>query len=323
MGKRKLYITRKIPQYLLKPYEEKFEIRMWDKEEEPVSQKELYENASWADAILCLLTDKIDQAFLQHASHVKVIANMAVGYDNIDVAAANELKITVTNTPDVLTETTADLTFSLLMATARKLLTASDAIYDNKWGVWSPFQFAGVDIHHKTIGIVGMGRIGAAVARRAKGFQMDIVYHNRSRNEQLEEELQAKYVSFDDLLQQADYVVSMLPLTQETTNKFDAAAFRKMKKSAIFINSSRGGVVDEPALYEALKNNDIHAAGLDVYKQEPIDSSHPFTKLSNVVLLPHIGSATKETRENMLRLCLENIDGVCYGNGPKTPVTNF
>lgn len=323
MGKPKLYITRQLPQAFIAPYEEQFTIDMWPKADEPVSQKELYAKATWADAILCLLTDQIDRAFLQHANHLKIIANMAVGYDNIDVDAANELNIIVTNTPDVLTETTADLTFALLMATARRLLTASRAIYENKWGVWSPFQFAGDDIHHKTIGIVGMGRIGAAVARRAKGFQMEILYHNRSRNERLEQELGAVYVSFAELLQRADYVVSMLPLTQETENMFDHDAFQQMKQSAIFINASRGGVVDETALYDALKNGVIKAAGLDVYKNEPIAADHPLTTLDNVVLLPHIGSATYETRAKMLRLCFENIVGVFYGNGPKTPVTNF
>lgn len=323
MGKPKLYITRHIPDYLIEPYKEKFMIDMWHEAEKPVPNEELYVKASWADAILCLLTEKIDRAFLEHASHLEIVANMAVGYDNIDVNAANDLKITVTNTPDVLTETTADLTFALLMATARRLLEASKAIFENKWGVWSPFQFAGMDIHHKKIGIVGMGRIGAAVARRAKGFNMEILYHNRSRNEHLEHELNAKYVSFDELLKESDYVVSMLPLTDETKNIFNEAAFQKMKESAIFINASRGGVVDEEALYQALKANVIKAAGLDVYKEEPIDSKHPFIQLNNVVLLPHIGSATKETREKMLQLCLENIDSVFYGDGPKTAVTNF
>lgn len=259
--KRNIYVTRRIPDYLLTPYREKFNFRMWNKVNVPVPKDILYEESLKADGILCLLTEAIDYAFLQHASHLKIIANMAVGFDNIDVAAAEEFGVTVTNTPDVLTETTADLTFALLMATARRLVEASQMIYEDGWKEWSPFQLAGTDIFNKTIGIVGMGRIGTAVARRAKGFNMNVLYHNRTRNEEAELELGAAYVSFDELLGQADFVVSLLPLTEETEGKFNRDAFRKMKKSGIFINSSRGGVVDEAALYDVLRAGEIKAAG--------------------------------------------------------------
>lgn len=321
MHKPKIYITRKIPDYIVTPFKDDLQIKMWSSDTVPVPRDVLIKEAKEADGLLCLLTEKIDQSFLEEVSHLKIIANMAVGYDNIDVAEAKKREIIVTNTPDVLTETTADLTFALLMATARRLIEATNYIYEDKWGDWSPFMLAGTDIHHKTIGIAGMGRIGQAVARRAKGFNMNVLYYNRSRNEQAEAELGAKYVSFDELLQEADFVVSLLPLSEQTENIFNEAAFKAMKPSAIFINASRGGVVDEDALFEALKNEDIKAAGLDVFKNEPISSSHPLTSLSNVVLLPHIGSATVATREKMLSLCLENISAVFRGKDPITPVT--
>lgn len=320
MGKPKIYITRTIPEHLLEPFKDKLDFTMWTSESKPVSKEVLYKEAKKADGLLCLLTEKIDQAFCQHASHLKIIANMAVGYDNIDVEAAKNNNIIVTNTPDVLTETTADLTFALLMATARRLIEATNYIYNDEWGEWSPFMLAGSDIHHKTIGIVGMGRIGEAVAKRAKGFNMNILYHNRSRNIEAENKLHASYVSFEELLKESDFVVSLVPLSEATADMFDMEAFQTMKPSAIFINVSRGGVVDEAALFEALDKKVIRAAGLDVFKQEPISSSHPLTKLTNVVLLPHIGSASVATRENMLKLCLENIALVFQGKRPKTPI---
>lgn len=321
--KRNIYITRRIPDYLLTPYREKFNFRMWDKEKVPVSKDVFYEESLKADGILCLLTESIDYDYLAHANHLKVIANMAVGYDNVDVAAAEQFDVVVTNTPDVLTETTADLTFSLLMATARRLMESSQYIYDNRWGDWSPFQFAGTDIYNKTLGIVGMGRIGTAVARRASGFNMNVLYHNRSRNEEVEGELGVSYTSFENLLAESDFVVSLLPLSEATEKKFNREAFELMKDTGIFINVSRGGVVDETALYEALRTGEIQAAGLDVFTEEPIDSTHPFTSLNNVVLTPHIGSATKETREKMLRLCLDNLEETFYGKGPLTPITTI
>jgi len=320
MKKPKIYITRNIPDHIIEPFKNTFDITMWKEANIPVPKEVLYEEAKKVDGLLCLLTEKINQEFLQHASHLKIIANMAVGYDNIDVKAAKQKGIVVTNTPDVLTETTADLTFALLMATARRLIEATNYIYEDKWGDWSPFMLAGSDIHNKTIGIVGMGRIGQAVARRAKGFNMKILYHNRTKNEHAEQELQAAYVSFEKLLEQSDFVVSLIPLTEQTNNLFDKKAFEKMKETAIFVNASRGGVVDEEALYNALKNKIIHAAGLDVFKHEPISSNHPLATLQNVVLLPHIGSASVATRERMLTLCLENIQAVFKGDYPKTPV---
>src|SRR5690625_4335968 len=312
-----------MPEELLEPYESIVRFDMWEDEHTPVPREVLLEKAKQADGIVCMLTEQIDQELLEQASQLKIVANMAVGYDNINIAAAKQKRIMVTNTPDVLTETTADLTFALLMATARRLIEASNTIYNDQWGDWSPFMLVGTDIHNKTIGIVGMGRIGLAVARRAKGFNMNILYHNRSQNRDGEKEVNATYVSFELLLKQSDFVVFLAPFTKQTADLFDERAFKQMKSSAIFINVSRGGVVDERALFQALENKTIRAAGLDVFKQEPISSIHPLTKLNNVVLLPHIGSASVETRENMLKLCLENIQRFFQGKKLKSPVNKI
>ncbi|RLL46496.1 D-glycerate dehydrogenase [Oceanobacillus piezotolerans] len=320
MEKAHIYITRKIPEVMLQPFQSAFSFRMWEKEDEPVPREILLEEVRNADAVMCVLSEKIDEEFFLAAPKVKIVANMAVGYDNMDIQAAKRHNVILTNTPDVLTETTADLGFSLLMAVARRIVEANQFIKKNQWKNWSPLLLAGTDIHHKTIGIVGMGRIGEAIARRAKGFNMDIVYHNRSRNKEAEERLQAIWLPFEQLIQEADFVVSVIPLTDETYHLFDELAFKKMKDSAIFINISRGAVVDEGALVNALESNQIRAAGLDVFEKEPIASNHPLMNLENVVCLPHIGSATKETREKMMALCLENIDSVLRNQGPKTPI---
>lgn len=320
MAKHRIYITRRIPEEMLAPYQELFDFRMWESEDEPVPREILLEEIKYADGLLCILTEQIDQELLEKASQLKIVANMAVGYDNVDIAAAREKGIIVTNTPDVLTETTADLAFALMMATARRVVEANHYIKADKWQDWSPFLLAGADIHHKTLGIVGMGRIGKAVAKRANGFGMKILYHNRSQNEDAEKELQATYVDFETLLMESDFVVSLIPLSEETADLFNREAFQQMKSSAIFVNVSRGGVVDERALYEALEQKEIHAAGLDVFTSEPIKADHPLMQLENVVCLPHIGSASVETRMEMIKLCLENIYRVLNGKEALTQV---
>lgn len=320
MTKPIIYITRKIPEKLIEPYKERFEFRMWEKEMEPVPHDILLKESAQADGLFCMLSDQIDEALLKEASNLKIVANLAVGYDNIDLDAAIAHDVIVTNTPDVLTETTADLGFALLMATARRIVEASEYIHADQWQNWAPYLLAGSDIHHKTIGIVGMGRIGEAIARRAKGFGMSVLYHNRSRKYEAEAELQATYVTTDQLLREADFVISVVPLTNETEKMFDKAAFAKMKSTAIFINISRGATVDEAALFEALQTKQIKAAGLDVYKEEPIGKDHPLMTLDNAVCLPHIGSSSEETRTIMIKQCLENIEAVIDGKEPQTPV---
>lgn len=321
MGKATIYITRNIPEALLKPYQESFSFRMWEREDVRVPRDVLLKEAKHADGLLTVLSDNVDEELLAQAPNLKVVANLAVGYDNIDVDAANKHQVIVTNTPDVLSETTADLGFALLMATARRIVEASKFIEKDKWNEWAPYLLAGADIHHKTIGILGMGRIGEAIAKRATGFNMNVRYHNRNRKPAVEEELGAIYSSFDELLSESDFIVSVVPLTKETANTFNQEAFEKMKTSAIFINISRGGVVDESALLEALDKGEIRAAGLDVFREEPIRSGHPFVGRDDVICLPHIGSASVETRTTMIQLCLDNISAVLQGNKPKTPVT--
>lgn len=320
MMKPKIYVTRKLSSKYIEKFEDNYEIKMWHMEEEPVPREILIEEIKDTDALFCLISEKIDEELLKNAQQLKVISNMAVGFDNIDIMTAKELGIIITNTPDVLTETTADLTFGLLMATARRLVEANNYIKENRWTEWAPFMLAGSDIHHKTIGIVGMGRIGEAVARRAKGFGMNIIYHNRNKNESFEKEVGASYVSLDDLVSEADFIVSLLPLTSQTENIFNKRLFDQMKRTAIFINASRGGVVNEQDLYHTLKNNKIAGAGLDVFKNEPITNDHPLMSLDNILCLPHIGSASIETREAMICLCLNNIDAVLSGKKPLTEV---
>lgn len=320
MEKPLIYVTRKIPTDMLEPYMDQFQFKMWTSEYIPVPREKLLQYVRKAEGLLCMLTDQIDDELLHHAPHLKIVTNLAVGYDNIDLQAMKNKGVVVTNTPNVLTETTADLTFALLLATARRLIEANEFIQQDEWEHWSPFLLAGADVHHQTIGIVGMGRIGEAVARRAKGFGMSILYHNRTRKLEVEDELHATYVSFTQLLQTSDFVISLVPLTDETEHLFNEAAFKQMKSSAIFINVSRGQTVDEKALYEALKNKTITAAGLDVFQNEPISSNHPLMQLDNVVCLPHIGSASIPTRKKMIQLCLRNLESYFNGEDRKSVV---
>ncbi|GEN88701.1 D-glycerate dehydrogenase [Oceanobacillus sp. FSL W8-0428] len=321
MSKPKVYITRKIDEKYLQAYQDELEICMWEKEEEPVPRETLFREIANADALFAVLSDSIDEELLSKAPHLKIVANMAVGYDNIDVEACKKHQVVVANTPDVLSETTADLGFSLIMATARRIVEADEWVKQDKWQSWAPFFFAGTDIYGKTLGIVGMGRIGEAIAKRATGFDMNIQYHNRSRKKDAEERLNAKYVSFDELLETSDFIVTVVPHTKETDKLFNQAVFKKMKSSAIFINISRGKVVDEEALAEALKTGEIQAAGLDVFDEEPIRANHPLVGLKNTVCIPHIGSASVETRTKMVRLCLDNIQAVVKGEPAVTPVS--
>lgn len=315
-----VYITRKLPEETIVELTEQFEVKMWEHEDIPAPREVLLAEAKKASGMITMLSDKIDEELLSAGENLKVVANLAVGFDNINLKSATERGIVVSNTPDVLTETTADLTFALLMAAARRIVEAADYIKAGKWEGWSPYLLAGHDVYGKTIGIVGMGKIGKAVARRANGFGMDILYHNRSRKPEAEKELGAVYSSFEDLVSKADYVVSLAPLTDETRNLFTADVFAKMKKSAIFINVGRGPVVDEQALYEALKSGEIAAAGLDVFEKEPISTEHPLLELSNVTAIPHIGSASTETRTKMIKLCCTNVKAVLTGDSPKTIV---
>lgn len=315
-----VYITRKLPSEPLAELKKYAEVEMWESSDQAVPQHVLLEKVKKADGLMTMLSDRIDGALLREARKLKVVANLAVGYDNIDTHTAYRFGVTPCHTPDVLTDTTADLAFGLMMATARRLVEAAEFVKAGDWQSWSPLLLAGRDLHHKTLGIVGMGRIGKALAKRAAGFDMNVLYHNRGRYEELEKVLHVTYASFDQLLEAADFIVCLTPLTETTRNMFGADAFGKMKSSAIFVNVSRGAVVDEDALYQALMNKEISGAGLDVYQEEPLSADHPLLGLKEVVALPHIGSASTETRYKMIELAAENIINVLKGEKAVTPV---
>jgi gluconate 2-dehydrogenase len=267
-------------------------------------------------------SERVDSALLAACPQLKVVANMAVGYNNFDVAAMEQAGVQGTNAPDVLTETTADFGFALLMATARRVTESEHYLRAGKWNKWSYDMFAGSDIHGSTLGIIGMGRIGQGIAKRgAHGFGMNVIYHNRSRlSAELEAECKATYTDKQTLLQTADHVVLVLPFTPENRHTIGAAELAQMKTTATLINIARGGIVDDAALAQALKNKTIAAAGLDVFEGEP--KVHPdLLTVPNVVLTPHIASATVPTRRAMAQLAADNLVAVLGGKAPLTPVT--
>jgi glyoxylate reductase len=313
----KVLVTRGIPEAGLSILDH-FDVRVLH--ERPPERDELLEAVSGASGVLSTATETMDGEVMDAAGeNLRIIANMAVGYDNIDVEAAGERGVVVTNTPGVLDETTADVAFMLLLAAARRLGEGERLLRAGKWEWWGPKQLMGRDVWGKRLGIIGFGRIGQALARRAKGFGMDILYHNRSRREEAEQELGARYLELDDLLKTADFISIHTPLTPETTHLIGAQELRKMKPQAVLVNTSRGPVVDEAALADALADRRIFAAGLDVYEEEP--TVHPkLLELETVVLAPHIGSASVETRDKMAALAAENIVAVLSGEEPKTPV---
>lgn len=313
----KVLVTREIPEAGLRPLEG-YDLTVLS--EAPPARDELLEAAQGASGVLSNVTEKIDAEFMDAAGDgLRIVANMAVGYDNIDVGAARERGIIVTNTPGVLDETTADTAFMLLLAAARRLGESERILRAGEWHWWGPKLFVGVDVWGKTLGIVGMGRIGQAVARRGKGFGMEILYHNRYRKEEAEKELGARYVDLDGLLATADFVSVHTPLTDETRHLIGPDELDKMKPTAVLVNTSRGPVVDEEALADALSDGRIFAAGLDVYEEEP--KVHPkLLERENAVLAPHIGSGSRETRDGMAVLAAENVVAVLSGKEPKTPV---
>lgn len=312
MSKPYVFMSRVVPEEAVHILKDAFEVEIWE-EDRPVPREKLIEEAKKADGLYVMLTDKMDKELMEQAPHLKVISNMAVGYDNIDVPAASEKGIIITNTPGILSDTTADLAFGLLMDTARRLSEANRYLLEGQWQKWSPMLLAGQDVHGATIGIIGMGRIGEAVAKRATGFEMKILYHNRNRKFDAEEKYGAEYRSLDDLLKESDFIVLLTPLTPETVNLIGKREFEMMKPSAVFINVSRGATVDEEALYEALITNKIWAAGLDVFKQEPLPKDYPLLQLNNLVALPHIGSASIKTRKKMAVMAAENLRDVLLG----------
>ncbi len=321
MAKPKVYVTRKLPsEKAMQMLYEYCEIDLNEKPDPP-TREELLEHVKGKDGLLCLLTDKIDKEVFDAAPDLKVVSTYSVGYDHIDVEEATKRGIYVTNTPGVLTEAVADLTWGLILAVARRIVEADNLIKQGGWkGAWSPTFMLGREVYGKVLGIIGLGRIGTAVARRAKGFNMKVLYYDRKRREELEKELGVEYRSIEEILKEADIVSLHVPLTKETYHMIGEKELKMMKPTAILINTARGAVVDTNALIKALEEGWIAGAGLDVFEKEPLPEGHPITKFKNVVLTPHIGSATFETRAKMAELAVDNLISVLKGEEPKALV---
>jgi len=305
---KKVLITRVIPslaqESLIKAG---FDVTVWEGNL-PMTQSQLIERAKSMDALLSLGSNKLDKHFFNECGHLEVIAQYAVGFDNIDVKEATSKGIPVGNTPYVLNEATADVAFGLMIAVSRKMFYLHKTIERGEWKQFEPLKNLGVQLTGKTLGIFGMGRIGMVMAQRCRGaYDMKIIYHNRTRNEEAEKKLGCIYVTFDELLQQSDVLSVHSVLSEETRAIFNKSAFSKMKSSAIFINTSRGGVHNEEDLIEALNNGTIWGAGLDVTNPEPMHANSPLLTMPNAAVLPHIGSGTVEARNGMARLAAENI----------------
>ncbi len=305
MSKAKVFATRKLPAAAMEHLAEQCQLEVWQ-DFLPPDYETLRRKTSELDGLLCLLTDRIDAALIDASPQLKVISNMAVGYDNIDVPAASERGIPVGNTPGVLTETTADFAFALLMAVARRIPEAQAYIKAGHWKTWHPTVLAGQDIFGATLGIIGFGRIGQAVARRAQGFRMRILVHNDIPEAAISE-MGGEQVSLDELLANSDYVSLHVPLTAKTHHMIGAAELGMMKPTAVLVNTARGTVVDSKALYDALRSGDILAAGLDVTEPEPIPLDDPLLTLDNCVVMPHIASASVATRRKMAEMAVDNL----------------
>ncbi|MDQ7819625.1 MAG: D-glycerate dehydrogenase [Armatimonadota bacterium] len=320
MSRPRVYVTRRIPQPALDLLRSVADVTLWDREDQPVPRDVLLREVAEVDGLLSLLTDRIDAQVMDAAPRLRVVANFAVGYDNIDVPEATRRKIVVTNTPEVLTETVADFAFCLILAAARRLVEADRFTRAGRWKTWEPMLLAGQDVHHATLGLVGLGRIGSAVARRAQGFAMRVLYYDVVRRQDLEQTLGIAYAPLDDVLREADIISVHVPLTPQTRHLIGPAQFALMKPTAVFVNTSRGPVVDQRALAEALATGRIFAAGIDVFEVEPVPPDDPLLRLDNVAVAPHIASASVPTRTRMATLAAENLVAVLQGRRPPTPV---
>jgi glyoxylate reductase len=311
----KVFLTRKIPEDGIKILKDaNLDIEIFPEDRIP-TKEEIIEGVRDADALISLLTDKIDAEIMDATPKLKVIGNYAVGYNNIDVEYAKKKGIVVTNTPGVLTDATADLTFALILAAARRVVEGDKFMREGKFKGWASMLLLGKDVWGSTLGIVGAGRIGQAVGKRAKGFNMRILYYSRKRKKDFENSTGAKFVELDKLLRESDIISIHVPLTKETWHLIDKREFKTMKDGAILINTSRGEVVNEEAMIEALKSGKLFAAGLDVYYNEP-NVNPELYKLKNVVLTPHIGSATEKTRRKMAEMVCSDVVRVLRGEKP-------
>ncbi|WP_239738258.1 D-glycerate dehydrogenase [Mammaliicoccus sp. H-M32] len=316
----KVLVARQLPNKFIQQIEQFAEVDVWDSELEPMPREQFLKRAADATIVITTLSEKIDETFFESAPKIKGVVNLAVGYDNIDIDLAHNKGVVVTNTPEVLTETTAELGFTLMLTAARRIVEAVEYVENGEWKSWGPYLLAGKDVHGSTVGIYGMGAIGEAFARRLKGFNCKVIYHNRSKKEKAEKELNVEYRNMDELLAESDFVVCTAPLTSETKGIFNKETFKKMKDSAILINIGRGGHVVESDLIEAIKQKEILGAALDVVENEPIAMDHPFLEMKQVIVVPHIGSSSINTRDHMVQLCVDNAKQIIAGSEPVTPV---
>ena len=308
LKQQRVFVTRVIPEAGLSRVVAACQAEVWDKPLPP-SRAELLKKVAGCHGLLTLLTEKVDGELMDAAGpQLKVISNFAVGFNNIDVAEATRRGIRIGNTPDVLTDATADMAFALLIAAGRRIVEGQDYIRAKQWKTWEPLGHIGADLVDRTVGIVGLGRIGLAMARRCHGgWNMRVLYHDKFRNERAEAELGARQVDLDTLLRESDFVSVHADLNDSTRGMFDAAAFAKMKKTAVFVNTARGPLHKQRDLYEALKSRQIFAAGLDVTDPEPIEPDDPLLTLSNCVIAPHIASATVSSRNGMAEIAADNL----------------
>jgi len=316
----RVYVCRPLLGRAMEILQEYCEVRVWPDPDVPPPREVLLAEAREAEGLVTLVTDRVDDGLLASCPRLRVVSNVAVGYDNVDVQAATQRGVVVTNTPDVLTETTADLAWALLLAASRRVAEADRFTRAGRWRSWGLQLMLGQDVYGRTLGVVGLGRIGRAVARRAPGFGMQVLYTSRRRHPDAERELGVRWRELDDLLAEADFVSLHTPLTPETHHLIGRERLRRMKPTAVLVNTCRGAVVDEAALVEALREGWIWAAGLDVFEEEPLAATSPLLSLPNVVLVPHVGSASFATRARMSELAAQNCVAVLQGLRPPNPV---
>lgn len=316
---KKIFVTRKIINDGIRLLEEKGFYVEVSPHDRPLTREELFDGIKDKDAVITQLVDKVDKEFFEVGKNIKIVVNYAVGYDNIDLEEATKRGIFVTNTPGVLTNATAELAWTLLFSTARRIISADKFMKTGQYKGWGPMLFLGKEISGRTLGVIGIGRIGYAFAKMSKGFNMRVLYYDLVRNENAEKEIPAQFVDLDTLLKESDFISIHVPLTPETRHLISERELKLMKNSAILINTARGPIVDEKALVKALKEGWIWGAGLDVYENEP-EFEPELAELENIVMLPHIGSATEEARRGMSILCAENIIDYFEGRVPRTLV---
>jgi len=318
MQKKRVFLTRTLHNFALKELKKKYQIEIHTGKI-PIPKNILKNKIKTIDGLICFPYDKIDNKMIDLSTNLKVISTFSVGFDHIDINHAKKKKIRVGYTPKVLTDATADLAFALMIDVVRRVSEGDRIIRNGKWRqIYGAQDYVGMDLQGKTLGILGMGRIGSILAKRAKAFDMKIIYHNRSHvSKSREKSLGVKYVSLDKLITQSDVISIHVPHTPKTDQMFNSKIFKKMKNSSFLINTARGKIVNEKDLGRALKKKIIAGAGLDVFESEPIGNNHPFTKIPNIVLAPHIGSSSKETREEMARITVKNLN---FGINGKKPI---